>query len=164
MLLNSGRKKGTRDACQVSSLHPSNDYKTVRMYAHAKSMPWQYSIALLLWLLVCVVRLESSDDTGNLQSRYLFLAVPDPSGEVSDLFFGSRLKARKCRSCQLRPAISLGSSFQHAVVRSINDKNAQLQKQLENLVREGSYCLPVKELNFRPVTLRSSQRTARSTC
>lgn len=27
-------------------------------------------------------------------------------------------------------------SFQHAVVRSINDKNAQLQKQLENLVRE----------------------------
>jgi hypothetical protein len=32
-----------------------------------------------------------------------------------------------------------GSSFQHAVVRSINDKNAQLQKQLENLVREGIY-------------------------
>ncbi|KAF8484487.1 hypothetical protein DFH94DRAFT_623520 [Russula ochroleuca] len=28
------------------------------------------------------------------------------------------------------------NSFQHAVVRSINDKNAQLQKQLENLVRE----------------------------
>ncbi|KAF8506019.1 hypothetical protein F5888DRAFT_1791958 [Russula emetica] len=27
-------------------------------------------------------------------------------------------------------------SFQHAVVRNINDKNAQLQKQLENLVRE----------------------------
>jgi hypothetical protein len=33
----------------------------------------------------------------------------------------------------------IGSSFQHAVVRSINDKNAQLQKQLENLVREGTY-------------------------
>jgi len=29
------------------------------------------------------------------------------------------------------------NSFQHAVVRSVNDKNAQLQKQLENLVREG---------------------------
>ncbi|KAI9447768.1 hypothetical protein H4582DRAFT_1802325 [Lactarius indigo] len=28
------------------------------------------------------------------------------------------------------------NSFQHAVVRSVNDKNAQLQKQLENLVRE----------------------------
>ncbi|KAH9960489.1 hypothetical protein BC827DRAFT_1132969 [Russula dissimulans] len=28
------------------------------------------------------------------------------------------------------------NSFQHAVVRSISDKNAQLQKQLENLVRE----------------------------
>ena len=50
---------------------------------------------------------------------------------------------------------SLGSSFQHAVVRSINDKNAQLQNQLENLVREGSYCLHVKALNFRSVTLRS---------
>jgi hypothetical protein len=30
------------------------------------------------------------------------------------------------------------SSFQHAVVRSINDKNAQMQKQLENVVREGT--------------------------
>ena len=49
----------------------------------------------LPWLLVRVVRLKSSDDTGNLQSRYLLLAVPDPSGKVSDLFFGSRLKARK---------------------------------------------------------------------
>ncbi|KAI0306920.1 hypothetical protein B0F90DRAFT_1622392 [Multifurca ochricompacta] len=28
------------------------------------------------------------------------------------------------------------NSFQHAVVRNVNDKNAQLQKQLENLVRE----------------------------
>jgi hypothetical protein len=36
----------------------------------------------------------------------------------------------------------MGSSFQHAVVRSINDKNAQLQKQLENLVREGSVLTP----------------------
>jgi len=35
--------------------------------------------------------------------------------------------------------MNIGSSFQHAVVRSINDKNAQLQKQLENLVREGTY-------------------------
>jgi E3 ubiquitin-protein ligase CCNP1IP1 len=37
----------------------------------------------------------------------------------------------------------LDSSFQHAVVRSINDKNAQLQKQLENLVREGTYSSPL---------------------
>jgi hypothetical protein len=37
----------------------------------------------------------------------------------------------------------IGSSFQHAVVRSINDKNAQLQKQLENLVREGTYSSPL---------------------
>jgi hypothetical protein len=29
------------------------------------------------------------------------------------------------------------SSFQHAVVRNINDKNGQMQKQLENVVQEG---------------------------
>ncbi|KAJ6627549.1 hypothetical protein B0H10DRAFT_1779440 [Mycena sp. CBHHK59/15] len=29
------------------------------------------------------------------------------------------------------------NSFQQAVVRNVNDKNAQLQKQLENVVREG---------------------------
>jgi len=118
---------------------------------------WRYSIAFLfflLWLLVCVIRLESRDDTGILQSRHLFLAVPDPSGKVSDLFFDSRLRlGRELVSTAARD--SLGSSFQHAVVRSINDKNAQLQNQLENLVREGSYCLHVKALNFRSVTLRS---------
>ncbi|KAJ7283516.1 hypothetical protein C8J57DRAFT_1053224 [Mycena rebaudengoi] len=30
------------------------------------------------------------------------------------------------------------NSFQHAVVRNVNDKNAQLQKQLENVVREAN--------------------------
>lgn len=30
------------------------------------------------------------------------------------------------------------SAFQQAVVRNMNDKNAQLQKQLENVVREGA--------------------------
>jgi hypothetical protein len=29
------------------------------------------------------------------------------------------------------------STFQQAVVRNLNDKNAQLQKQLDNVVREG---------------------------
>ena len=42
-----------------------------------------------LLLLVCLVRLESSDDTGNLQSRHLFLVVPVPPGKVSDLFFST---------------------------------------------------------------------------
>ena len=42
-------------------------------------------------------------------------------------------------SCMTQMAhMHVGSTFQHAVVRSINDKNAQLQKQLENLVREGT--------------------------
>lgn len=30
------------------------------------------------------------------------------------------------------------STFQQAVVRNLNDKNAQLQKQLDNVVREGT--------------------------
>ncbi|KAH9918120.1 uncharacterized protein B0H18DRAFT_883045 [Fomitopsis serialis] len=30
------------------------------------------------------------------------------------------------------------ASFQHAVYRNVNEKNAQLQKQLDNVVREGS--------------------------
>ncbi|KAF8559074.1 hypothetical protein OG21DRAFT_1403797 [Imleria badia] len=32
------------------------------------------------------------------------------------------------------------NSFQNAVTRNLNDKNAQLQKQLENVVREGMRC------------------------
>ena len=28
-------------------------------------------------------------------------------------------------------------SFQHAVYRNVNEKNAQLQKQLDNVIREG---------------------------
>ena len=32
---------------------------------------------------------------------------------------------------------ALRSTFQHAMVRNLNDKNAQLQKQLDNVVREG---------------------------
>lgn len=35
------------------------------------------------------------------------------------------------------------SAFQQAVVRNVNDKNAQLQKQLENVLREGQIaCAP----------------------
>lgn len=34
---------------------------------------------------------------------------------------------------------SFHSSFQQAVYRNLNEKNAQLQKQLENVVREGSH-------------------------
>jgi hypothetical protein len=47
----------------------------------------------------------------------------------------------------------VGSSFQHAVVRTINDKNAQLQKQLENLVREGTTrFFPAKDKTVLSVT------------
>ncbi|KAI0035684.1 hypothetical protein K488DRAFT_42796 [Vararia minispora EC-137] len=32
------------------------------------------------------------------------------------------------------------NSFQRAVVRNLNDKNSQLQKQLESVIREGEFC------------------------
>jgi hypothetical protein len=99
--------------------------------------------------LVRTVWIESCDDTGDLQPRYLILAVPDPSGKVRNSFFDSP----GTRLCGLAPRWALnwlgllGSTFQHAVVRSINDKNAQLQKQLENLVREGTH-FPAKRKPF----------------
>jgi hypothetical protein len=56
------------------------------------------------------------------------LAVPNPTGSVSKT-----------------PAISPASthiffiirSFQQAVLKNMNERNAQLQKQLDNIVREG---------------------------
>ncbi|KAN0127082.1 hypothetical protein V8E53_015100 [Lactarius tabidus] len=73
------------DDVVVSSLHPSNDYKTVCVHMRAEATILEIcSRAISFW-------------------QY---------------------------------QIHQENSFQHAVVRSINDKNAQLQKQLENLVRE----------------------------
>ena len=93
---------------------------------------WLCSVSLRFLGLVRVVWLESGDDTGDLWPCHIFLAVPDPSGKVGTLPILWEIHAHGWRV--------VGSSFQHAVVRSINDKNAQLQKQLENLVREGNYC------------------------
>lgn len=62
-----------------------------------------------------------------MQSRNIVLAISDPPGKVRPSASWNLKRIREAAY----------SSFQHAVVRSINDKNAQLQKQLENLVREG---------------------------
>lgn len=53
------------------------------------------------------------------------MAVSDPSREVSVALPGVEVLYRCC------------SSFQHAVIRNLNDKQAQLQKQLDNVIREG---------------------------
>ncbi|KAI6034071.1 hypothetical protein PISMIDRAFT_87121 [Pisolithus microcarpus 441] len=42
------------------------------------------------------------------------------------------------------------SSFQQAVSRNLNDRNAQLQKQLENVIREGEN-VPTSEHTFTPL-------------
>jgi hypothetical protein len=55
----------------------------------------------------------------------IILAVSDPPREVSATLPGAGALYR------------CFSSFQHAVIRNLNDKQAQLQKQLDNVVREG---------------------------
>ncbi|CAK5276031.1 unnamed protein product [Mycena citricolor] len=61
--------------------------------------------------------------------RDIVLAVPNSSRDV----FPSLPAMRTLTSLN-----AMDRSFQQAVVRSVNDKNAQLQKQLENVVREAN--------------------------
>ncbi|EGO27335.1 hypothetical protein SERLADRAFT_406467 [Serpula lacrymans var. lacrymans S7.9] len=65
----------------------------------------------------------------NMQPSDVVLAIPNPSREASDLCSLSMY------TDHLR---SLPSSFQQALTRGMNDKNAQLQKQLENVIREAN--------------------------
>ena len=63
-----------------------------------------------------------------VQKSYFLLAVSDSSREV-------RLY---CISCWINSYQKFYSAFQQAVVRNVNDKNGQLQKQLDNVIREGN--------------------------
>jgi predicted alpha/beta hydrolase family esterase len=60
---------------------------------------------------------------------HLLLAVPDPSRKV--------ITARHPTKFRYNERLNTPSTFQQAVVRNLNDKNAQLQKQLDNVLREG---------------------------
>jgi hypothetical protein len=58
------------------------------MYARVMSRAMTV-LSRALFFSSCLVRtfwIESSDDTGDLQPRYLVLAVPDPSGKVRTSF------------------------------------------------------------------------------
>jgi len=57
---------------------------------------------------------------------------PYPSGNIKYTKRSMVLFLRETSRPHIR-----SSSFQHAVVRNLNDKNLLLQKQLENIVREG---------------------------
>jgi hypothetical protein len=61
------------------------------------------------------------------QKSYFLLAVSDSSREVRLYFVYSWIDSNQTSY----------SAFQQAVVRNVNDKNGQLQKQLENVIREG---------------------------
>ena len=59
------------------------------------------------------------------------MAVSDSSREVRLYCILSWIGFSDCS------AQTLYSAFQQAVVRNVNDKNGQLQKQLDNVIREG---------------------------
>lgn len=84
------------------------------------------------------------------------MCLPDPllstvHGQKVRCRFGSIKYIRKSASLRFYSVYSACvtpcSSFQHAVTRNLNDKNAQLQKQLENVIREGMY-LPVARVGL----------------
>lgn len=60
----------------------------------------------------------------------IFLAVSDTSRKVRD---GLQFD----KSHDVSEVHASHSSFQQAVLRNVNERNAQMQKQLENVVREG---------------------------
>ena len=65
------------------------------------------------------------------QKSYFLLAVSDSSREVRLYCILSWIGFSDCS------AETFYSAFQQAVVRNVNDKNGQLQKQLDNVIREG---------------------------
>lgn len=42
-------------------------------------------------------------------------------------------------------------SFQQAVLKNMNERNAQLQKQLDNVIREGEYMHLARSIGLRPI-------------
>lgn len=62
----------------------------------------------------------------HLDQCSVILAIPNTSRKVASSLTTSRTIV-----------LIMHSSFQQAVVRNMNEKNAQMQKQLENVIREG---------------------------
>jgi hypothetical protein len=67
------------------------------------------------------------------------LAIPEPPAERCR--FGSTKATRSCMnlldSYLYPPTYTASRTFQQAVLKSVNDRAAQLQKHVENVVREG---------------------------
>ena len=64
---------------------------------------------------------------------------PSPSGNIKYNRKGSNIRGDRTTSYLMRAKTTLVtcSVFQQAVLRNVSDKNAQLQKQLDNVIREG---------------------------
>ena len=128
----------------MCSLHPSNDYKTVGLEIFC-------SLRELRVPIVCPVWFIAGDCTGNLQSVRVTLTSCGVSNETRQLTVPSPSGNTKCtrKGCgSFIQAFDLNKidsfifrAFQQAVVRNLNDKNTQLQKELDNVIREGGVTL-----------------------
>lgn len=106
---------------KVSSLHPSNDYKTVGPQFPLCCRAVDYSKVGTIWV-------ESLPHPRDLWQSNVILAIPNSTREVCSLGY-------ECNATER--IIVLCSSFQQAVLKNLNERNAQLQKQLDNVIREG---------------------------
>jgi len=112
-----------RDDVVVCSLNPTNDYKTVgwSYMAHWRVVPKKRLAVSTFWVIAI-------PDSGNMQPVSL---------SISTLVY--------CHSNTVSRALSFWQyqihqegSYQQSVLKYTNEKNAQLQKQLDNVIREGA--------------------------
>ena len=68
-----------------------------------------------------------------LTQGHLLLAISDTTRKVNNIR-GDRTNTYLMREKMILATCSV---FQQAVLRNVSDKNAQLQKQLDNVIREG---------------------------
>ncbi|KAF6762601.1 hypothetical protein DFP72DRAFT_1041175 [Ephemerocybe angulata] len=116
------------DDVVVCSLQPTNDYKTVRLPDSPSRKSPPFINARSLFCLGYLLRRSWRYVAGNApRSTSLFTR----GGHSSPGLCPSSISFWQYQ-------IHQESSFQQAVVRSVNDKNSQLQRQLDNVVREAN--------------------------
>ncbi|PPQ92365.1 hypothetical protein CVT25_008715 [Psilocybe cyanescens] len=116
------RRPLANKAVVVCSLHPTNDYKTVRKTHILNNSSCPYISQSVLSGLAPSIILE-------ICSRLDTHAPVYPN-----VYLCGALRAISFWQYQIHQE----ATFQQAVVRNLNDKNAQLQKQFDNVVREAN--------------------------
>ena len=109
------------DDVVVCSLNPTNDYKTVGWLFLAFGLSFEECMT------VSSVRVIAIPHSGNMQPVWssMDIRVCHPADIVSSALSFWQYQ------------IHQESSYQQSVLKYTNEKNAQLQKQLDNVIREG---------------------------